>query len=54
MDTKGITEPDRLVSAYLQRPIRSYEEVLKARETARTTAPSYIRLVPKRPVEIER
>lgn len=54
MDTKRITEPERLVSAYLQRPIRSYEEALKARDSARSTPePSYLRLTTERPVDTE-
>ena len=53
METKRITEPDRLVSAYLQRPIRSYEEALKARESVRSTEAAYTRLVAERAVDID-
>lgn len=51
MDTKRTTEPDRLVSAYLQKPVRSYEEVMKARESVRSTEASYLRLAPEPPVD---
>ena len=51
MDTKRTTEPDQMVSAYLQRPVRSYEEALKARESVRPAEASYIRLVSEKTVE---
>lgn len=38
-----------MVSAYLQRPVRSYEEALKARESGRPAEASYVRLVSEQP-----
>ena len=53
METKRITDPDHLVSAYLQRPIRSYEEALKARESVRPTEALSVRLITERSVDNE-
>lgn len=53
MDTKRITEPERLVSAYLQRPIRSYEEATKARKSVRSVEASYTKLVTDYPVDTD-
>ena len=53
MDIKRTSEPDRLVSAYLQRPIRTYEEALKARESATPPKVSQQRIEPKRKLESE-
>ena len=40
-----------MVSAYLQRPVRSYEEALKARETGRPAEASYMRFVSEQPAK---
>ncbi len=53
MDTKRTTELDQMVSAYLQRPVRSYEEALKARESAKPAEASYMRLVTDQPPKSE-
>ncbi len=42
MDTQHKEKLDQLVSSYLQRPLRSYEEVLRASEASRSTASDHV------------